>query len=268
MSLRISVTRMVLASALMLLLAMPSAAIFPLAHDARAYSGITIDLDHPAFAGKSQTVSCTLTIAGGPASDELGNYSYKVVITGKNTTGSSATPSSSTSASGVWKLNITMPSSAYQTIKIKVNASSKNEVTKEIKYLENDFQVKVVDPIVIRAEVSNNGPVDAQNVTAKFYADGALLHTQIFNLSASSSTALIYNWTFLKIKEGKHVIGVSIDDPSRVVEFSDGNNMFSRTIYVEQTSNPIGGVMTLAVIVLSVFVGLMYIQKPMRRKKK
>ena len=267
MSLRISMTRMVIAASLMLLLAMPSAAMLQLAPDARAYSGITIDLDRPAFAGKEQSVQCTLTVAGGPASDLSGNYSYKIEITGKNTTGSSATPSSGTSLTGIWGLNITMPDRASQTIKIKVNASSRNEATKEIKYLENEFEIKVVDPIVIRAEIFNNGPVDALNVTAKFFADGALLHTRIFNLSANSSTALIYTWTFLKIKEGKHVITVSIDDSGSVVEFSNGNNVFSRTIYVEQTSNPIGGVLTIAVIILSVFVGLMYLQKPIRRKK-
>lgn len=267
MSLRISMTRVVIAASLMLLLAIPSAAMLQLAPDARAYSGITIDLDRPAFAGKEQAVQCTLTIAGGPASDLSGNYTYEIEITGKNTTGSSATPREGKSLTGIWALNITMPDRASQTIKIKVNASSRNEATKEIKYLENEFEIKVVDPIVIRAEIFNNGPVDALNVTAKFFADGALLHTQTFGLPANSSTALIYNWTFLKIKEGKHVITVSIDDSGSVVEFSNGNNVFSRTIYVEQTSNPIGGVLTIAVIILSVFVGLMYLQKPMRRKK-
>jgi hypothetical protein len=260
-------TRVVIAASLMLLLAMPPEAMLQLAPDARAYSGITIDLDRPAFAGKEQVVQCTLTIAGGPASDSSGNYTYEIEITGKNTTGSAATPISGTSPSGIWKLNITMPDRASQTIKIKVNASSRNVATKEIKYLENEFEIKVVDPIVIRAEIFNNGPVDALNVTAKFFADGALLHTQTFGLPADSSTTLIYNWTFLKIKEGKHVITVSIDDSGSVVEFSNGNNVFSRTIYVEQTSNPIGGVLTIAVIILSVFVGLMYLQKPMRRKK-
>jgi hypothetical protein len=266
-SLRNSIIRVTIAASLMLLLAMPSAAMLHFAPDARAYSGITIDLEHPVFAGKDQTVQCKLTIAGGPASDLSGNFSYKITITGKNTTGSATTPSSGTSLSGIWSLNITMPSRASQTIKIKVNASSKNVETKEIKYLENEFEVKVVDPIVIRAEIFNNGPVAALNVTAKFFADGVLLDTQVFDLSANSSTALIYNWTFMKINGGKHVITVSVDDAGKVVEFSNGNNVFSRTIYVEQTSNPIGGVLTIAVIILSVFVGLMYLQKPQRRKK-
>ena len=267
MMLRSSTTRILLAASLMLMLAIPSAAMLQLAPDARAYSGITIDLDRPVFAGKGQTVKCTLTIEGGPASDQSGNYSYSIEITGKNTTGSSATPSSGTSTSGIFELNITMPDRASQTIKVKVNATSRNVVTNERKYLENDFAIKIVDPIVIRAEIFNNGPVDALNVTAKFFADGALLHTQIFNLSSNSSTALLYNWTFLKIREGRHVITVSVDDLGSVVEFSNGNNMISQTFYVEETSNPIGGVLTLAVIVLSVFVGLMYLQKPARRKK-
>lgn len=267
MSFRASATRILIATSVLLVLAMPSASMLHLFPDAEAYSGITISFDHPVFAGKKEVVPCTLTINGGPASEGTGNYSFRLEASGKNTTGWTAAPASGTSSTGTWKINVTMPLLASQTLKIKVNATSRNENTKEVKYLDQSFDIKIVDPIVIAAEIFNNGPVDARNVTAKFFADGTLLHTKIFNLSANSSTTLHFNWTFLKIKDGKHIVTVSVDDAGKVVEFSDGNNVFSRTIFVEPTGNALGGVLTVAVIILSVFVGLMYLQKPIRRKK-
>jgi len=249
-------------------LAVPAAVVLEKAPGAAAWSGIAVDLEHPSYAAKGARVQCTLTIAGGPAGDVGGNYSYKVEIQGSNTTGSSVTPQAGTSESGVFKLNITMPRSAPQTIKIVVNATSKEWRTKVAVSTEVTFQMKVVDPILIRAEVYNTGPVDARNVTARFYADGVLLTTQIFNVSAGSSSKLSYNWTFASIKSGKHVVTVYVDDPSRVVEFSDGNNVFSQTIYVGKQSNPAGVVLVVGIIIMSVLVALMYIAKPPRRSKK
>ena len=236
--------------------------------DAAAVSGVSIDLAHPTFAGKNQTVECVLTITGGPAGDTTGNFSYKAEIIGTNTTGSAVTPSSGGSPSGVFILNVTMPATAPQTIKIRINATSRESASSTLSTAESDFSMKVVDPIVIRATIYNTGAVDAKNVTAKFYADGELLETRVINVSAGSSKQIEYNWTFLSIKKGKHVITVSVNDPDKVVEFSDGNNVFSRTVYVGKQGNPTGAVLTIGIIIMSVLVGLIYISKPPPRKKK
>jgi len=236
--------------------------------DAAAVSGVSVVLDHPAYAGKGQIVECVLTVSGGPAEGTIGNFSYRAEIIGTNTTGSAVTPSSAASATGVFILNITMPTTAPQTIKIRINATSKESATSTSTTAESDFSMKVVDPIVIRATVFNTGAVDAQNVTAKFYADGELLETRVISVSAGSSEQIEYNWTFLNIKKGKHVITVSVNDPDKVVEFSDGNNVFSRAVYVGQQGNPTGAVLTIGIIIMSVLVGLMYISKPPPRKKK
>ena len=78
----------------------------------------------------------------------------------------------------------------------------------------------------------------------------------------------MYNWTFVKIDEGKHVVSVAIDDPNRIAEFADGNNVFSQTIYVGDVGNPVGAVLTMGVIIMSVLVALTYLQKPPKRGKK
>lgn len=237
-------------------------------YDAVAWSGVSIDLDHPAYAAKGHTVECVLTVEGGPAEDLAGNFSFRAEIVGTNTTGSAVGPSTGTSATGVFVLNVTMPKSAPQTIKIKINATSKDSAGGVSTTAEREFSMKVIDPVVIRATVFNNGPVDAENVTARFYADGELLETRIFSVSANSFDEIEYNWTFLNIKNGKHVITVTVDDPNNIAEFSDGNNVFSRTVYVGKQGNPAGAVLTIGVIIMSVLVALMYMSKPQSRRKK
>jgi len=263
-----SAPRALLMLALAFLIALPIASVTHPTHDAAAWSGVSIDLDHPAYAAKGQVVKCVLTVEGGPAGDSVGNFSYKAEIDGKNTTGSAVNPSTGTSESGVFVLNVTMPKSAPQTIKIKINATSKDISGSSSVTAEREFSMKVVDPVVIRATVFNNGPVDARDVTARFYADSGLLETRVFSVSADSSMQIEYNWTFLDIKNGKHVVTVTVDDPNNIVEFSDGNNVFSRTIYVGKQGNPVGAVLTVGVIIMSVLVALMYMSKPQSRKKK
>jgi subtilase family serine protease len=249
-------------------IALPIASVTHPTHDAAAWSGVSIDLEHPAYAGKEQVVTCVLTVGGGPAGDSIGNFSYNAEIAGDNTTGSAVNPSSGTSETGVFVLNVTMPTSAPQTIKININATSENSAGSVFVTNEREFSMKVVDPVIIMATVFNHGPVDAGNVTARFYADSELLATRIFNISRNSSEQIEYNWTFLDIKKGKHVITVTVDDPNNIVEFSDGNNVFSRTVYVGKQGNPAGAVLTIGVIIMSVMVMLMYMSKPQSRKKK
>jgi hypothetical protein len=256
----------VLAFALLLLaLAAPLAPGLSPSSDAAAYGGISIQLDRPTFAGKEQVVMCTLTVTGGPAEDGSANFSYKAEIVADNATGSLVTPSSGSSSTGVFKINVTMPKEAPQTIKVKVNATSKGGSPATSKYLEQEFEIKVVDPIVITATVYNMGSIDAKNVTARFFADGELLGSRVFNVTALSHTQLVYNWTFEKISSGKHVVTIYVDDPNELVEFSEGNNVYSLTIYVGNEGNPLGAVLTIGVIIASVFAGLMWLQKPPRR---
>jgi hypothetical protein len=247
------------------LLALPSISL--IATNASAYGDISIDFEHASFAGSNQTVECTLTIRGGPAVDTGGNYTYKIDLSGDNTTGSSATPSSGGSVTGVFKINITMPATAPQTLTVSVNATSKSGTSSTSTYKVRDFKIQVVVPIAIKATVYNTGSVDASNVTARFYADGILLGSQTFSVTAGSSTELSYNWTWAKVSKGAHLVTVTIDDPNNIAEFSDGNNVMSMTVYVGNQGNPLGAVLTIIVIIMGVLVGLTYLQKPVRGKK-
>lgn len=232
---------------------------------ASAYTPIEVSLEIPTFAGTLEKVQCTLTVSGGPAAVLGTNYTYKAEIIADNKTGSSVTPSTGGSPTGVFQINVTMPGEA-QTIKVRVNATSKGEDSAETVYKVREYEVDVVSPIKISATVYNTGDVDAKNVTATFYADGILLGEQVFDVAAGASRTVTHNWTWANIADGEHVVTVVVDDEDGVVEFSDGNNLYSMTIYVGSQGNPVGAILTIGVIIMSILVALVYMAKPAKRK--
>lgn len=232
---------------------------------ASAYTPVEVSLDLPSFAGTLEVVPCTLKVTGGPAAIVGANYTYKAEIIADNTTGSLVSPATGSAASGVFNFNITMPGEA-QTIKVKVNATSKSLDSTDFVYKVREYEIRVVSPIVITATVYNTGVVDAEDVKATFYADGILLGDMVFAVPAGGSTVVMYNWTWSNIAEGEHVVTVVLDEDDGLVEFSDGNNVYSKTVYVGSQGNPIGGVLTVAVIIMAVLVALMFMAKPAKRK--
>jgi len=261
--------RIMVTLAIAILVAMSFVGALRLSTQAEAYSGVSVSVQNPSFAGMSETIPVTIIVTGGPAADIGGNYSYKEVeMTGKNTTGWRVDQLTQTSESGIFKFNITMPGEAGQTVEISLNATSKEWKTQDESYTTTNFRIKVVEPIVITAAVYNKGVVDATNVTADIYADGLLLDTQVFNVSAGAMQTVAYNWTFSSIKNGKHVVTVKIDDPNDLVEFSDGNNEYSITVYVGEQGNPAGAILTVGLMIAIVLFVLTYLQKPAKRGKK
>jgi hypothetical protein len=239
----------------------------PVSKNAGAYSDITINLDLPSYAAKAEVVKCVLTVSGGPAGDMGGNFSYKAEIIADNETGALLSPSSGSSAYGVFNLSVTMPGYGPQTIKIRVNVTSKDIASGDSAEKTREYEVKVLDPIVLQATVYNTGVVDVSNVTARFYADGEYLGSKTFDVEAGSSAVLSYNWTWVNIADGKHTVTVVLDSANDIVEFSNGNNVYTMTVYVGDESNPLGAVLTVGVIIMSVMVFLTYLQKPAPKKK-
>ena len=236
---------------------------------APVYSSISIVVDHPSYGAISSEVPIVVTARGGPAEDFGGNYTLtEITATGTNTTGFDWSPKDPRNDLGIFKVNITMPAKANQTIKLTVNVTSASSNEDKQSYSTTTFEMKVVAPIIIKAQVFNRGSVDASNVTAKIYVDGTLLHSWTFNLTAGASTNLSYNWTFASIRHGKHIVTVTIDEPNDIVEFSEGNNVMTRTIYIGSQGNPAGAVLTMVLIIMSILFVLTYLQKPVRRTKK
>lgn len=260
------------ALALAILVAVPFAAMLVPAENSSAetYSSISIQVDHPTFGGVSEIVPIVITANGGPAADLGGNYTVAFInITATNTTGWDWNPQAPQSAEGVFSINLTMPGEANQTLRLAVTVRSTAASDAEIETQATvEFRIKVVDPIEIIAEVFNRGNVEAANVTAEIYADGELLHTLEFNVSAGSSRMIYYNWSFSSIARGEHTVTIKIDDPNDVVEFTDGNNVLTKTIYVGEQGNPAGAILAVLLIIVAVLFVLTYLQKPAKRTKK
>jgi hypothetical protein len=236
---------------------------------ATTFSNIGIQVDHPSYAGMSEAVPIVITAYGGPAADLGGNYSLtEILISATNSTGFDWSPKPTMNELGVFAVNITMPGAAGQTATFTVNITSQSSDTMNQTYSTSQFKIKVVEPIVISAKVFNTGDVEAKNVTALFYADGTLIHTAEFNVSAGGSKTLSYNWTFASIKRGQHAVTITIDDANDIVEFSNGNNVVTRTIYVGEQGNPAGAVLTVLLIIVAAIFVLTYLQKPAKRAKK
>lgn len=262
--------RLVLAALLVTALAFPGSLLSQTATNASAYSPINMVFEHPDFGGIGKQVQCTISMYGGPAADYGGEYNWTSEITASvNSTGAAVTPSvGAPRAVGLWVVNVTMPGTGNQTVTIKITGTSSAGSIDASVTVSSEFEIRVVVPIVIKATVANTGDVDAKNVTARIFADGTLLNTQQINVSAGSTATITYNWTFLSISEGRHVITVTVDDPSNVVEFSNGNNVFSQVIYVGEPGNPAGVALTIGVIIAAILVVLMYLQKPVKRPLK
>lgn len=254
--------------AIALLVSVPFSGAFKQA-SADTFSAIGIQVDHPSYAGLSETVPIVMTANGGPAADVGGNYSLTSIdISAANTTGFDWSPKGQANELGLFRVNLTMPGEAGQTVKFTVNITSKSSDEKNSTYATTVFEIKIVDPIVIKAVVWNNGAIEAGHVTARFFADGTLIHTVEFNLSAGQSRTLTYNWTFASIRSGEHIVKVSIDDPNSIVEFNDGNNVWTQTIFVGNQGNPAGAVLAMILIIIVVLFVLTYLQKPAKRTKK
>jgi len=266
---RRTISRLLIGLMLVSTFAIPGSLLYDSTSNAAAYSPISIVFDRPTFAAINQTVQCKVTMHGGPAADLGGNYNWTGEITASNDTGAEMLPSvGAQSATGVWFVNVTMPEFGPQIVTIKITGTSSAGTGKGSVTASTTFEMKVVVPIRIKATVQNKGDVDASNVTAKIFADGVLLDTRIINVSAGSSITFNYNWTFQDIKRGRHVVTVTVDDPNNVVEFSNGNNVFSQVIYVGSPGNPAAVGLTIGVIIAAILVVLMWLQKPVRRPLK
>jgi len=260
-------SRFMLATVLALVLTVPSLQLLGTPQNVSAYSDISISLDYPRYAGTGEVVVCTLTVDGGPAADLGGNFSYDVrVVVEEGSAPPEPSPKKASSESGVFKFNVTMPSVGPQTITLIVNVTSNAAGGTASTFKVREFEMKVVEPVVIRATVYNVGDADVTDATARIYADGVLLATKTFSVVKGSSATIQHNWTFVKIDAGKHVVTIVVDEADGLVEFRDGNNVYSLTIYIGERSNPIGAILTVGVMVMSVLVALMVLQKPSRRK--
>jgi len=249
---------------MLLLLAMPLVAFDShAATDSSPQESMLIDirLDGPNVIGSDMQSDFTVRISYAYP-ERIQSFSFAAKIVGTNLEGASVTPDNGTDSSGSFSLKIT-GASATGKMKVEVNATAFE--TDATWYRIKEFEIDVVRPIYIAAALVNSGNTSANNVSVQMIIDGALIETKYYNLSAQGSASVNFTWVFSTIPQGKHTIKLVIDEGSKIVEFSKGDNVISMDVYYSDSGNLLRGILSLMIMFVGVILFLTIIQ---RGKKK
>lgn len=226
---------------------------------------IDIRLDGPSVIGIDLNTSFTLRVSYAYP-ERILNYTFKAQIIGTDIAGGKLTPSNGTSNSGVFPIGITGVSQPGK-MQIQVNVTAAEAGAEWFRLKE--FDIDVVKPIYIDATLVNDGGVPANSVSVKMLVDGELKDTKYVNVDANGTLLLNFSWVFSTVPEGKHTITLVIDDPSKFVEFSEGNNVMKIDVYYSQSGDAMRGILVI-VMIFAAFILLMTIlqKKPASSKGK
>ena len=218
---------------------------------------IDIRLDGPNVIGAGQQSDFTVRISYAYP-ERIQNFSFSAKIIGTNLVGAKVTPDNGTDSSGSFSLKIT-GASAVGKMKVEINATAFE--ADSTWYRIKEFEIDVVRPIYIDAVLVNSGNITANNVSVQMIIDGVLMETKYYNLSAQGIASVNFTWVFSTIPQGKHIIKLIIDDESKIVEFSKGDNVISMDVYYSDSGNLLRGILSLMIIFVGVILFLTIIQK-------
>jgi hypothetical protein len=249
-----------LAIIMLLILAMPLAAL-----DSHAATNggpqesmlIDIRLDGPNVIGTGQQSDFTVRISYAYP-ERIQSFGFSAKIVGTNLVGATVTPDNGTGPTGSFSLKITGVSIAGK-MTVQINATAfETDVTW---YRIKEFEINVVRPVYINAVLINFGNTSVNNVSVQMVIDSVLMETKHYNLSALGSASVNFTWVFSTIQQGKHTIKLIIDDESKIVEFSKGDNVISLDVYYSDSGNLLRGILSLMILFVGVILFLTIIQK-------
>ena len=218
---------------------------------------IDIRLDGPNVIGSDLQNDFTVRISYAYP-ERIQSFSFAAKIVGTNLAGALVTPNNGTGSSGSFSFNIT---GALTVGKMTVEINATAFETDATWYRIKEFEIEVMRPIYIDAALVNSGNTSANNVSVQMIIDGALMETKYYNLSALGSASVNFSWVFSTIPQGKHNIKLIIDDESKIVEFSKGDNVLSMDVYYSDSGNLLRGILSLMIIFVGVILFLTIIQK-------
>lgn len=248
------------AMVMVLLLALPLATF---GSHAAASSGpqesmlIDIRLDGPSVLGTGLQDDFTVRLSY-VYPERIQSFSYSARIIGTNTAGASVAPNNGTGTSGSFSLTITGASTAGK-MRVEINASAFE--TDATWYRVKEFDIDVVRPVYLNAILINTGNTSARNVSVQMYIDNALMETKHYDLSPLGTVAVNFSWVFSTIQQTKHTIKLVIDDESKIVEFSRGDNVITMDVYYSDSGNILRGILALMIMFVGVILFLTIIQK-------
>jgi len=257
---------MILLVASMVLVALPAAP-----SQAASYNPLYADLDGPLVVTTGSVNMYVLSMIGGPAETWTGNYSYQATLTGDgDTTGATFLPSSAgPKTASTFYINLTAPSEPQRlTMSIVCTSATLNYTATETV----QFQVEVVEPVVLSSTIENTGDVAVTGVplSLQIYEDGLWVefYNTTLDLAAGESYDFQYNWTALGLTSGEHKVRMLLDPNNEIVTFEGGASVYETTIYYNASGYGwVNSLLWVLVIVIGVTIYFVW-RRPTKGKGK
>jgi hypothetical protein len=214
-----------------LVLSLLALAMLPMARPAEAATlPLYASVAGPTQAAVNEKHAYTITVIGGHGADPDGNYSYSAQIL-PYSSDASVSPINGANVSGVFVITLTMPS-----------------------------------PIVISADVVNQGSVPLTNVPIVFYLDGSKIYNTTFDLEAGATMTVVFNMTS-SVSAGEHTVRVELDPSNQFARFSGGGTVFTTTVYVNPPDYGSTDGMLILLFVMLIIVTYLVYKRPKRRRR-
>jgi hypothetical protein len=249
------------AVAILLLPALSGGAIAVPAHQ-NSSAPVVVTLGGPSLVANASTSQYYLNLTGGPSGVSSFNYSYSAVIHAANVSGSSITPSTGSSHTGVFPVNITSTSS-IGVMTVVVNASFASAGVTVNK--SQSFIIRVVHPITITVPVRNNGNEGIHNVPISMYVDGVFKQSTTVSIPAHNEINVTFEWIAYTYSPGTHVVTLVIDYNGTLL-FSNGARQTTINLYIPgSTFTVLDNLLTAGIIFAAIVFFMIFMRRPKPR---
>ncbi len=196
------------------------------------------------------------------------NWAYSVHIDARNITGASPLEiepitGNLTAGNDTFSADITAMTNLGEMIMI-VNVSSPTGTL----WQTREFDINVIEPVVISTKILNSGEVNIKNASVEFYVDDVLISTDTLSyLGAGESTTLTSNWVSEDIDDGWHTSTIIVDvNDDGIIDPIMGDIKVSEDFFVEGSN--VSATLFILIGISALLIGMILINKKLAGKRK
>ena len=215
-----------------------------------------IAIDGPSTMIPGEKAVLTVNVTGGPE----GVIKYNATVP----YGSAVTPRTGTTSSGTFNVTVTAPATTG-TFSVTFGVSSENgSATNTARY-----DIKVVEAVVLSAQLTNAANVTATGVPVQFFVDGEIVGTVQATIPANSTKTVTYNWSAPGLSAGQHALKVVVDPEQQFVRFADGGMVFETSFYVGDGGWGLANLLlSLVLVIFMVVVFFTYMNRGKKKRRR
>lgn len=213
----------------------------------------------------SGTVDATISFDVSDTYEQIEiTYTAKLVNSSGTTQSSAVSPSSGSLSPGVEEtLTITAPSTAgtYRLVVVFTYTLDDGDSQTETK----EALLKVVEPITLSIDITNNSNVDLKELLLDFYVDGVKVNDDPVEatVAAGSTTTVTYDYAADSISTGSHTFKVMVSDDSLIVNNITGLDE-NHTFYVGHSSYGWLNILMFVFLIIIVLMAVYIYRKPVK----